>query len=259
MIKALFYKRNKEPFFVFLFFLIIFLFICTSYKKESVNNLRRVDFYFSLPILNNRGHLINFHDSLTIFYTDSDVLFKLPYQSLLIDGTTEINSETSFKYFLYHKEQLNGFLLDSVNSNSFKKLSVDSFLTEKTFKGAKFVDKNFDSLVGVLDARDGFNLIEKYIGSKKKPDDSYPDTTILYYKQKFHDLGKSFSWNLEKSQQLQIAKIRLIYAKQYNMKSNIIFSYRELYLELKESQKIGSDDLHVFKLIKEKMKKYYSF
>ena len=240
--------------FIITFFIISFFVSCASTKKNGTKNLRRVDLFYNLPIVTDRGDLINISDSLVIFYNSNSILYRIPYRELLIDSGEVINEQIKYNYFIYHKKESIGFFFDSVNVTGYKKIKVDSFLATKALLGFEVYNKTNDSLVETINDNENFNLTQKFV-PKVRIDESYPDTTIVFYKKKFHDLEISFSRALESSNSLQISKVKMMYLPHSIEKSAIELPYRELYVELKELSNILADEVFLFNLLEQKISK----
>jgi hypothetical protein len=253
MVNERFIVRCVVPF-IITFFISSFFVSCTSTKNNGTKNLRRVDLYFNLPIVTDRGDLINISDSLVIFYNSKSILYRIPYRTVLIDSGEMINEQIKYNYFIYHKKESKGFFFDSVNVTGYKKIKVDSFLGTKALLGFEVYNKTNDSLVETINDNENFNLIQKFV-PKVRIDESYPDTTIVYYKKKFHDLEISFSQALERSNSLQISKVKMLYVPHVIEKSAKELPYRELYVELKELSNILADEVFLFNLLEQKISK----
>jgi hypothetical protein len=103
MVNERFIVRCVVPF-IITFFISSFFVSCTSTKNNGTKNLRRVDLYFNLPIVTDRGDLINISDSLVIFYNSKSILYRIPYRTVLIDSGEMINEQIKYNYFIYHKK-----------------------------------------------------------------------------------------------------------------------------------------------------------
>lgn len=135
-------------------------------------------------------------------------------------------------------------------------MKVDSLLKLKAFWGNNYFDSKNDSLVSQDKNVAGYTLVEKYI-PKYKPDDSYPDTTILYYNNKLVGFYHSFSKDLEQHKQLKIYKVRMIFKEQNNEQYNITVPYREFKFEfLKDSVSIPADIVSLFEKFESYNKQY---
>ena len=210
-----------------------FLITCSLKTSSKIETPSKIKFIYNIPIVKLNGELVNISDSLSIFYLNDDILYKFPFIKALENATSITNQEIKFKYFLYRKGQPYGYYYDSINTNSFRKLAVDSLLAIKAFVGNKFYDKANDSLVEVRRNEEKFSLIEKYV-SKVKLDQSYPDTTIIYYKKNLKNIDYTFSKELDSIKKLKICQIRIVYNSQFYKGYSFKLPQREFRFELKD-------------------------
>lgn len=225
-------------------FSVLFI-MCSSENIKNEKKILRIDLRYNIPIVKLNGELQNVTDSFSIFYYDSIILYKFPYTYSIENANTIEKQEKRFKYFIYQNHKPYGYYYDSINAKSYRKMNVDSLLSAKAFASNNFYDKNNDSLIEVIKSRSNYSLIEKYI-SKKKPDQSYADTTIFYFTDKFKDLELSFSKELENIKNLKIFKVRILYNAHYDKVYNIKLPNREIAFELREKPFINSDEILAF-------------
>jgi hypothetical protein len=204
---------------------------------------------YNIPILHIDGELKNYRDSLEIYYYDEQFLIQIPYIYALENATEILKIETRFSYFYYLKDSTSGFYFDKQGVAEPKKLSVDSFLAMKTFKYFNFFDQNNDSLIQTIKSANR-TVVEKYI-PKKKPDQSYPDTTYLYYNKRFNDLDLyCFSKLLDSTKKMKLFKVEMKYNSQFYDGYSFKFPKREFLFHLKESKKPNREIIELFKTLK---------
>jgi hypothetical protein len=243
---------------VFLSILMLFSisnFNCTTTLKSQKTDLKLVKLKFNLPIVSLNGELHNINDSLFIYFSDSVILYKVLETHPLEEQVGIIKSEPNYSYFLYKEKAKYGYKFKSLNDSGFLKLSVDSFLLEKAFnafEGYKFYNKTNDSMVNSFENINGV-VMHTYV-PKKMYDDSYSDTTFLYFTHNLKNSKYTFSKYLDDSMKLKLFKIRLLYKKKYSDTYKITLPQRELLFEMKEDSVINKAEITRF--IQNGIKKY---
>jgi hypothetical protein len=226
---------------------------CSCFVSPFKNHrVHKITLIYNIPILHTDGVLKNYSDSLEIYHYDQQFLIQIPYTYALENATEILKKETRFSYFFYLEDSTSGFYFDKQGVAEPKKLSVDSFLAMKTFKNFNFFDQNNDSLIQTIKSANK-TVIEKYI-PKKKPDQSYPDTTYLYYNKKFNDLDLyRFSKLLDSTKRMKLFKVEMKYNSQFYDGYSFKFPEREFLFHLKESKKPNREIIGLFKTLKEKI------
>jgi hypothetical protein len=244
MIKFESFQIIKVAIATLMIFSVLFI-MCSSESTRRENKIKRIDLIYNIPIVKLSGELQNVTDSLSIFYHNSFILYRFPYTYSVENANRIESQERRFKYFIYRNHNPYGYYFDSLNASRYSKMNVDSLLSAKAFASNNFYDMNNDSLVEAIKSRGNFSLIEKYI-SKTKPDQSYADTTIFYFTDKFKDLKLSFSMELEKIKNLKICKVRIIYKAHFDRVYNIELPNREFVFQLREEPNVNSDEILSF-------------
>jgi len=187
---------------------------------------------YNVPILKLNGELLNITDSFFVFYFKDFILYKTPYKHVVENLTTIESVEVKFKYFVHEKNGSFGFYYDSSKVLKDIKFSVDSFLKLKAFKGFNFYDRVNDSLIRKIQIN--AEAIEIYV-PKVKYDQSYGDTTYIYYGPKLKDIEYSFSKELDSTKApLKAYKVRIVYNSQFYTGYDFRFPRREYFFELRE-------------------------
>ena len=221
------------------------VFGCGSIRPQGIK-LVKLAFVTNLPELNPDGYLINYRDSVPIYYYDNLVLYKMPYlyeertpvRRPGKDNVDTVNldkiafTETRYIYFVYKRDQQKGMIIyDLSDLNSRKTASVDS-IRSYLFYGnsdvyATVKNENLYKTYG--DPKKG-NLVQVLIPKIERDDG---DTCYLYYSKdlKFSDL--SFSKTLDSIAQLKLYKFKVICNKKKSLLSNAILPQREFFYELK--------------------------
>jgi hypothetical protein len=216
------------------------------YKIKDVP-IRAINIVASTPMVRSEnGQLINLADTIKIIYHENSILFLIPYFDQLINIVTNksgdvlgeklIKQELRYKLFIYRKGSVHGFMYDSLTAKNGEKLSVDSLLSERSFQNMKFFSvykSSNDSLIETLtDSKKEF-LTEKYL-TKVKYDESYNDTTYLYYAKKLNGIDFSFSKELDSIKNMKLFKIRYIYNSLQSDKYSFVIPKREFLFEIME-------------------------
>lgn len=189
-------------------------------------------------------------DSLNIYYCDNYVLFQLPqyYGNSTQDsdkgGDTIAlkvkHMETKYGYVIYNKKNKYGYRFESLNVDKPQKISVDSFLTIKAYKGFPFYSEHNDSLITSTRNVIKHTLVEKHI-YKKKNDASYSDSIYYYYKNGFKNIEYSFSTKLDSSRNLKLYKVRFIYNTVPKGNHNLDIPRREFLFEINNNNSRCND------------------
>ena len=225
---------------------------CSTFKKGD-NDLRSINLIHKWDLVTvEDGQLISASDTLTIYYFQNLVLYKIPYTNEVSNVTTDKNgdvideklmeSETKYKYFIYEKDSSFGFKYDSINAKNNRRFSIDSFLTQKAFKGASFYQRGNDTMIASSWNEDKSVLIEKYI-PKIKFDQSYNDTSYLYFTSSLKKVDYSFSKELDSSKNMKLFKVRFI----NNPLPRGVYSFdvprREMMFEIRETPVTDSNEI----------------
>lgn len=230
----------------------LFLTLTFLFGFEKKNSIRKVVIDFNLPIIDNTGNLLNFKDSLCVFYERDLSLYKF----VLIEDNFINNVFTKqvikYQYFGFKKNEGDGIFYDSLNVKQFRNFSVDSVLTTRAFKKVKFYDGNNKILVERLKQDDG-QIIEKYV-CKEKRDFTYPDTTFIYYSDKLKDIEYSLSRELDSFKSMKVQKMVMLYNAQQYAGMPIKFPERKLSFEMKE---VPITNLEEIKSLFERLKEDY--
>jgi hypothetical protein len=233
----------------FSFLLTMILIACSSVQKKDENpsSITALSLSSNIQIVRSDDkQLFEMNDSLTIFYYQGITLYRIfiPVTSSIllndknrnVTGEKILKTEIKSQYFIHRKDDVIGYKFDSLNATSFTKLRVDSFLLKKALTSfKKFYNKTNDSLVENIKMPDNI-VIEKYI-PKLKYDDSYGDSTYLYFSNDLN-LKKfefSFSEEVESIKHMKLFKIRYIYNSVSKENHSLNTPKREFLFELKKT------------------------
>lgn len=230
----------------------LFLTLTFLFGFEKKSSIRKVVIDFNLPIIDNTGNLLNFTDSLCIFYERDLSLYKF----VLIEDNFINNVFTKqvikYQYFGFKKNEDDGIFYDSLNVKQFRHFSVDSILKTRAFKNMNLYDSKNDVLVKKQQQSNG-QIIEKYI-CKERKGFSYPDTTFIYYSDKLKDIEYSLSKELDSLKGVKVQKIIALYNAQQYAGMPVKFPERRLSFEMKE---VPITNLEEMKSLFERLKEDY--
>lgn len=98
---------------------------------------------------------------------------------------------------------------DSFGASKGLSFNVDSLLKDKIVKNDVFYIPN-DSLVETVNGIDGYSMLKKYV-PKIKYDDSYADSSYLYFSDNLRDVKHSFSPLLDSTEKMKLCKVIFVY------------------------------------------------
>lgn len=213
-----------------------------AYSGEDNDQVTGVRLDYNVSIIKLNGEIVNIHDSILILYYKDYALFKFPYVYFVGNTNTIFRKEVRYTYFIYRLGSAHGFYYDSLNASPYKTSLVDSLLGAKAFTKVKFYDPENDLLIET-DEDDGRNFVtEKYI-PRNKSDDSYCDTTYLYYTNEMSTIDYSFSKPLDSAKGMKLYKVKLIYNATTAGNYAIEIPRREFVFELKHSTVANPDEM----------------
>jgi len=221
--------------------LMVFFFLFTN-CNNSKSILNKVKLVYNIPVVKLSGELINLTDSLYIITTNKYIIYKLPYTYTVENDSVLLIKEVRYNFFGYRLKSKTGHFFSN-NADTSSILSVDSVLTERAFLGFKFFDSLNDSLVGTQtlpQRQPGF--MEKYI-PKIKYDDTYPDTTYLYFSDNFKNTVYTFSDSLDILKKSKIYKVTMRTGSHMSLKYNIMLPEQEYRFELKNADNINLKEI----------------
>lgn len=225
--------------------------ILVVYSFFSVNctnpdtRLNPTKLVFNIPIVKLSGELINLTDSLYIFSYNNYIIYKFPYTYSVENDTALLSVEVKYNFFGYRLNDKKG-LFASTDMKKQSIVPVDSILALEAFSNFKFFDPINDSLVARINSTDNDGcVIEKY-ASKIKYDDSYPDTTYLFYSGNFKKSAFSFSNTPNSQKNSKVFKIIMRSRRQPSLRYKIIMPEQEYRFELKEAEKGQLNEVNQF-------------
>lgn len=216
------------------------LFSCTATKhQKNWNDIIGINYIVKFPIVIGDKQVVDMGNTTPIYYYHDIIIYQLPY---IFDSTKHtyhvksdsisdenILTETRYNYFVYRSGSRYGIWYRSAESDSNKRLSVDSALSTKgtPINLQSIIYSPNDSLIEKLNMNNGTIFIEKYI-PKTKPDESYNDTTLLYYSKEMKPIKFSLSPYLDSLRDAKLFKVQLTSNETYSQKYSITMPKRDL-------------------------------
>lgn len=227
-------------------------------NKIPTDKITGIIYIVKLPLVQGDRQYIDFGDTTPIYYFEDLIVYKLPYtfdsskMTYHIKADTiskeHILTETRYNYFVYKNGNSNGIWYKSIEQlDSNKILTVDSIIKRvgtPTNLQAIIYSPN-DSLLESQSLDNGNILIEKYI-PKTKPDDSYNDTTLLYYSKIMKPIPFSLSSFLDSLKNKKLYKLRLAYNEAFSETYSITMPKRDIIYEIRE---VNVDNIDTLKIL----------
>ena len=149
-----------------------------------------------------------------------------------------------FEYFIFTKKNQKGFIYEWENSFSKPILfDVDSFKQFDLFGNLTFeklINPKYDFLIEEVKNENNKTLLMKYANSQKK-DDSFPDSTYLYFDDRLSEIPFALSPELDSLADSKLYKIKFIFGVDEKVKSNTGRVSRSFVIELKKVEKFNPD------------------
>jgi hypothetical protein len=128
-----------------------------------------------------------------------------------------------YDYYYYSIKDKKGLLYEWENSFSIPlKFDVDSFKQADMYGSltdTKLIDPKYDSLVDEIRDTNNSVIIKRYVNGLKK-DDSFPDSTYLFFDKNLTEIPFSFSKNLDSLNKSKLFKIEFVFPIPEKVKSN---------------------------------------
>lgn len=221
--------------------MVCFVISCLPPGRTDERSIKGIKVTYNVPILKVDGQLLNVTDSFFVFYFENFVLYKTTYKRTWESQMRIERVEVRYHYFIYERNSRFGFYYDSVNRILPEKNPVDSFLKLKAFKGFNYYDNVNDSLIQKVNLPNG-QILETYL-PRVRYDQSYGDTTYIYYTPKLTDVEYSFSKELDSSRNLKVYKVRIVYNSQFYSGYLFKFPRREYLFELSDYEEKDLDQI----------------
>lgn len=227
-------------------------------KDQNKNELSAIELTSVLSAVDNNGETINIiDDKETVYSYGSLRMYQLPVYSYIasgdriqdpLDSATESTSPVEFNYVVF-KEGLDSvaFLYSSLTGGIKDTLLVSSFLSNgfRNF-GEKYRQTNkFDVLFSSQKHED--NISEKYV-PRAKLNDSFSDTTYLYFRKDYNDVKFSLVPELDSAKEMKLFKVLVLFKG--NQKNNDPLYQKDRLLRLEIQKKVIKDPESIRALFK---------
>lgn len=246
----------KNQTFTILLFLIAPLFLNVNKPLVEPTTIQCFKLLSRIPILTKNGKFEFWKDSIMLYCNNKFALYKfaIPFttQYSSINGnnriltgfkTDSIIEGITYRYLFFEKWQKKGFLMyDSLSFAQSKKVFVDSVLSRTTFGGIKLYQSNLDTLIESNYINDNNILLEKNV-PKSKLDDSFEDTTFLYYTSKISNIMFSLDKTLDSVKHMKLFKAVVKYNARFNKSLNMFLPEHSIIFEIKEAQTHNMKDV----------------
>ncbi|MBO9203793.1 MULTISPECIES: hypothetical protein [Niastella] len=214
----------------------------TAGAQETLPGEGNMSLNSHMPIIDMKGKLWSVDDTISVYYYKGMVLYKLPYQIVSNDKFGNLIEETAYNYMVRERGAEVGFLFDTLNAVNATKVKVDSMLGNRLSPNLKFYSETNDSLVRTIQLSDGKGVEQVYV-SKVLINESYNDSTYLYYSESLNNFAFSFSTTFDNLMKRKLYKIRLFYKQRYSEQYKMNLPEREFAFELKALPAIIPDEL----------------
>jgi hypothetical protein len=209
------------------FFCVIILIAgCFAAGSQKSIKFHKVNVLYKLPfVFGDSAEIII--DSTCILYAGDYMLYELPYRKREEVDNVLVLDTMLYNYFVHKKGAEYGFLLQTLNDSSGKKLSADSMLKNR-------VKKNFDIpyLFKVENkaksySRENDSLLYKVLVL----DDLYFDSAYLYFNKKLQLQPYSLSEAVDSLYDSKLYKIEILLKKYTSANAAYLNNFRHLSLE----------------------------
>jgi len=256
-----------------LFGIIIFFSTCTVLNKKQQNYISAVNAYSKLPFMDSAsGEVLVMEDSCTIYYLDDMVLYRVPhatttYKNMTInkngdttnfvvdmDDNNILNVKIRYRNHLFKTNEKKGLMYDSNMVDTGKVFDIAVFLNKNTNYRTNALNKMSllnnpnEKLVSVSIDKKTNILHEKY-ESINKPDQTYSDSTYLYYlpQKQFTNVNFSLSEKVDSLKKRKFFQFKLIYnAVPKNDTQKVDYPRREIIFRINEVEVKNQDEIAAF-------------
>ncbi|MES2240895.1 MAG: hypothetical protein V4497_11625 [Bacteroidota bacterium] len=200
---------------------------------SNKNTIRKIITTYSFPAIID-GNIYELKDSTSIIYKNNFTLYEMmPNHTATISKDTITSEEVKYKYFILKKGDEHGFLYDSLNTISNRKLFADSLLQKTGFlDGDLFKNKDKYVLNKTFKNKGEYAKIEVYI--PKTTWESSPDTTLIYYSKGLKNIDFSLSQSLDNHNDVKVCKIEFVFNAKFNKAQKMISPKSSHWFSIKE-------------------------
>ena len=232
--------------------MVLFLCYCSATNRNSNQPLKTITIIANYDfIMADNGDIIHVEDSFRVSYYRNLILYQIPEihevtKPIFKNDTIEekvISSEIKYKYYMYKLYSLLGYKYDSLNEQSNRCFTVDSFLIAEAFAKFRFYDKENDSLVERTTDPKTKIVTEKYI-PRTKYDETYPDSSYKYFSDdELRNVDFSFSKYLDSIRRKKLIKVPFVHNPIPKGKYAFDVPQRNLIFELKKTVLTNSPEV----------------
>lgn len=198
--------------------------VCALYscKVKPGAEIRSAELYYKMDLFKTQDRqLVVFSDSIKIFEREGTVLYLIttPFEKTKVelDSAGDIKSENLLhsgvrhSYIFKRDDSKIGLLFDTMDVTAYRIVNADSNLKQKLFFNEEMFYNNNDSLLSVSKTE---SLVAEVYKPRFQPDDSYPDSSILYFTAK-NQAGICYSLtpSLDSIRQMKLTKAVFIYKR----------------------------------------------
>jgi hypothetical protein len=222
---------------------------CSVSKARPGNEINGVRLTISLPLSDTNGSIMQADHSRWVFYYKNMELFKIPVGNSEFENGELKRAWETYMYLIRRKEEPKGILFyhDSIEQ---EQVDIDSFKKKSTmtsfdvFYGAT---KWSDSLIGKENLPGNITLV-KFL-PRKKLDESYSDSIMMYFRRDLWNVGYSLCPELDYEYKMKFCKIRMVYNGNPLSEHAYYRNKREIMLKMEPAELNDKDEiLKQFKL-----------
>jgi hypothetical protein len=177
-------------------------------KSKELTGIRLIS---SFPLQDTTGNVVQTDDVLSMFKFRNHILYQIRISNTEIKNDKVIQAWVTYQYLIHQEDKTFGLLLEA-DSVRAARVNIDSFLRTSTITDFNSFYRNTkwnDSLIGRENLRG--NIVRLKFVPKRKLDESYNDTTLLYFSRALRDIDYALSRDLDDEYRMKFFKIRLVY------------------------------------------------
>lgn len=212
---------------------------------QNIKSLKLVVCYPVIQNFDNKNSMFNILDTISIYYLNGYVVYKLSAVRQLENNHRIKGSEP---YFIYRIGSKKGMLFDSISQRgSGTYASIDSILFNRAYTGLKS-DLTDTSWKKVESIRTDHSLLEKFAPNQVSANPNMVDTVIYYYNKELNGYNYSFSKKADSNANMKLCQIKLLYNAKMS-DNNKLFQARELFIKI-EKNDISDYDSIIMNFVK---------
>ncbi|TMI66252.1 MAG: hypothetical protein E6H07_10255 [Bacteroidetes bacterium] len=238
------------------FTLAIILLNCSFRNKDRIKDSNRFLLILNFPVVQLDGKLLNLTDSIFITFDRTTIIYQLPSHHSIEDDEKILFQELRYSGFVFNRDDKFGYFFNSINDSIGKKTSVDSILKIKAFGFLDIYDVIKESKLESSYTNPQNHTLTQVYSSKKIVDESYNDTSYLYFNKRNPLIDLPFSKKIDSVMNLSLFKARFLFNERYSELYKIKVPKRDITIDLiKMKNEISSEAKSFLHLFKSKIKK----